>query len=232
MAGPWPSVMCLFVVVHLVHEHAQEKRCHQEHEHNNAQAHEAVVGGKQIDQHFHGFLLLWFRRLTVRPSGVAFNDEDQVLVINTCFNSCCSLLHDPRVEFTMPSLSQGELSFPARLFLISGAVSACISVLLSAALAHLPVFSAGMPAMVQTALTQQQFHSLGLVGVGLSIVRLGASRWLISSGWLMLAGLFLFSFNLYARYVFGIDTFRVAVPWGGGAWILAWLLAAVGFARR
>ncbi len=132
----------------------------------------------------------------------------------------------------MPSLSQGELSFPARLFLISGAVSACISVLLSAALAHLPVFSAGMPAMVQTALTQQQFHSLGLVGVGLSIVRLGASRWLISSGWLMLAGLFLFSFNLYARYVFGIDTFRVAVPWGGGAWILAWLLAAVGFARR
>ena len=100
----------------------------------------------------------------MRPSGVAFNDEDQVLVINTCFNSCCSLLHDPRVEFTMPSLSQGELSFPARLFLISGAVSACISVLLSAALAHLPVFSAGMPAMVQTALTQQQFHALGLVG--------------------------------------------------------------------
>ncbi len=132
----------------------------------------------------------------------------------------------------MPSLSQGELSFPARLFLISGAVSACISVGLSAALAHLPVFSAGMPAMVQTALTQQQFHSLGLVGVGLSIVRLGASRWLISSGWLMLAGLFLFSFNLYARYVLGMDTFRAAVPWGGEAWILAWLLAAVGFARR
>ena len=86
--------------------------------------------------------------------------------------------------------------------------------------------------MVQTALTQQQFHALGLVGVGLSIVRLGASRWLISSGWLMQAGLFLFSFNLYARYVFGMDTFRAAVPWGGGAWILAWLLAAVGFARR
>jgi uncharacterized membrane protein YgdD (TMEM256/DUF423 family) len=48
----------------------------------------------------------------------------------------------------------------------------------------------------------------------------------------MLAGLFLFSFNLYARYVFGMDTFRAAVPWGGGAWILSWLLAAVGFARR
>ncbi|WP_322991129.1 DUF423 domain-containing protein [Limnohabitans sp.] len=132
----------------------------------------------------------------------------------------------------MTSPSQGTLPIIAKLFLISGAVSACASVVFSAAFAHLPVFSAGVPAMVQTALTQQHFHALGLVGVGLSIACLGASRWLISSGWLMLAGLFLFSLNLYARYVFGMDTFRAAVPWGGGAWILAWLLAAVGFARR
>lgn len=132
----------------------------------------------------------------------------------------------------MSLLSQSPLPLCARIFLISGAVSACVSVMFSAAFAHLAVFSAGVPAMVQTALTQQQFHSLGLVLVGLSIVRLGASRCLISSGWLMLAGLFLFSFNLYARYVFGMDTFKAAVPWGGGAWILAWLLAAVGFARR
>jgi uncharacterized membrane protein YgdD (TMEM256/DUF423 family) len=132
----------------------------------------------------------------------------------------------------MTSPSQGTLPITAKLFLISGAVSACASVVFSAVFAHLPVFSAGMPAMVQSALTQQQFHSLGLVGVGLSLALLGTSRWLIGAGWLMLAGLFLFSFNLYARHVFGIETFRAAVPWGGGAWILAWLLAAVGFARR
>lgn len=132
----------------------------------------------------------------------------------------------------MTSPSQGTLPITAKLFLISGAVSACASVVFSAAFAHLPVFSAGIPAMVQSALTQQQFHSLGHVGVGLSLALLGTSRWLIGAGWLMLAGLFLFSFNLYARHVFGIETFRAAVPWGGGAWILAWLLAAVGFARR
>lgn len=86
--------------------------------------------------------------------------------------------------------------------------------------------------MVQTALTQQQFHSLGLVLVGLAVAWLGASRWLVAAGALMLAGLVLFSFNLYARNVLGFDTFRAGVPWGGGAWILAWLLAAVGFARR
>lgn len=132
----------------------------------------------------------------------------------------------------MPSTDLGNLPFSAKLFLITGAVSACASVVLSAALAHLPVFASGIPPMVQTALSQQQFHSLGLFVVGLSLTRLGASRWLIVSGWLMLAGLFLFSFNLYARYVFGVENFKAAVPWGGGAWIVSWLLAALGFARR
>jgi len=132
----------------------------------------------------------------------------------------------------MISPSQGTLPITAKFFLFSGAISACASVVFSAAFAHLPVFSAGVPPMVQTALSQQQFHSLGLVGMGLSLGLLGASRWLIGAGCLMLAGLFLFSFNLYARYVFGMDAFRAAVPWGGGAWILAWLMAAAGFARR
>lgn len=86
--------------------------------------------------------------------------------------------------------------------------------------------------MVQTALTQQQFHSLGLLLVGLAVARSGASRCLLVAGGLMLVGLVLFSFNLYARNVLGFDTFRAAVPWGGGAWILAWLFATVGFVRR
>jgi uncharacterized membrane protein YgdD (TMEM256/DUF423 family) len=132
----------------------------------------------------------------------------------------------------MSSQTQTSASFFARLFFGSGALSACSSVVLSAALAHMPMFAAGVPTMVQTALTQQQFHSLGLILVGLAVALLGASRWLVAAGWLMLAGLVLFSFNLYARYVLGIDTFRAMVPWGGGAWILAWLLAAVGFVRR
>jgi uncharacterized membrane protein YgdD (TMEM256/DUF423 family) len=116
----------------------------------------------------------------------------------------------------------------ARIFLALGALSACASVVFSAAFAHLPVFAAGVPVVVQTALTQQQFHALGLVAVGLASVCLGASRWLIVAGWLMLAGLLLFSFNLYARHVLGFDALRALVPWGGGAWILAWLSLAWG----
>jgi uncharacterized membrane protein YgdD (TMEM256/DUF423 family) len=44
----------------------------------------------------------------------------------------------------------------------------------------------------------------------------------------MVSGLLFFSFNLYARYVFGVDAFRAWVPWGGGAWMVAWLCLAVG----
>lgn len=123
-----------------------------------------------------------------------------------------------------------QLPVSARVFLTLGALSACSSVVFSAAFAHVPVFAGGVPAMVQTALMQQQFHSLGLMLVGLAVLGLGTSRWLLAAGWLMVAGVLLFSFNLYARNMLGFDALRALVPWGGGAWILAWLCLAMGFA--
>ena len=122
-------------------------------------------------------------------------------------------------------------SLSARWFLALGAVSACASVVFSAAFAHLPVFAGGVPTAVQTALSQQQFHSLGLLFIGLALRVWGATRWLQAAGWLMLVGLVLFSFNLYARHVLGWDALRALVPWGGAAWILAWLVLAFGLAQ-
>jgi uncharacterized membrane protein YgdD (TMEM256/DUF423 family) len=104
-------------------------------------------------------------------------------------------------------------------------------VVFSAAFAHLPVFAGGVPTAVQTALSQQQFHSLGLLFTGLAMRVYGSSRWLQATGWLMLLGLLLFSFNLYARHVLGWDALRALVPWGGAAWILAWLVLAMGLAQ-
>jgi uncharacterized membrane protein YgdD (TMEM256/DUF423 family) len=139
----------------------------------------------------------------------------------------------------MSNPSSAHTSFPAleawpqsaRWFLALGALSACTSVVFSAAFAHLPVFAGGVPTAVQTALSQQQFHSLGLLFIGLALRVCGASRWLQAAGGLMLVGLLLFSFNLYARHVFGWDALRALVPWGGAAWIGAWLVLVVGFAR-
>lgn len=116
--------------------------------------------------------------------------------------------------------------------MILGAISACASVVFSAAFAHLPVFAAGLPTAVQSALSQQQLHSLGLLFTGLALQFWGSSRWLVAAGWLMLAGLLLFSFNLHARHVFGFEALRALVPWGGAGWIAAWLSLAVGLATR
>jgi len=119
----------------------------------------------------------------------------------------------------------------AKIYLMTGAIWAGLSVVLSAALAHLPLFASGLPVMVQTALTQHQFHSLGLMLVGLALPH-RPSRWLISAGALMLAGMLMFSFNIYARSVLGWETARSLVPWGGACWILAWVCMTIGFWRK
>ena len=154
-------------------------------------------------------------------------DQGQDLSTIQCLNVPCCLFCLLLLHMTFTQTP--PLTVSARIFLSLGSLSGCSSVAFSAAFAHLPVFAAGVPVMVQTALTQQQFHSLGLVIVGLSCLCLGTSRWLLVAGWMMLAGLLLFSFNLYARHALGFDAFRALVPWGGGAWLLAWLCLTLGF---
>ena len=124
------------------------------------------------------------------------------------------------------------MSRSARLFLVLGALIAALGVILSAYVAHAPGLNGG--GMVQTALAQQQFHALGLLVVGLGLDRLGRSRWLIASGWLMVLGVVLFSLNILARVLLGFDSLRALVPWGGTAFILGWLAMAAGVlsARR
>lgn len=120
----------------------------------------------------------------------------------------------------------------ARVFLAVGALAAAVAVIIGAATAHAPAFvQAATNASFQAALQMHQFHALGLLAVGLLAARQPASRWLTASGALLIAGLLLFSANLYLRTLAGVDNFRVAVPWGGSAWILGWLALAVGVLR-
>lgn len=114
------------------------------------------------------------------------------------------------------------------MFFSIGALAAGLAVVLSAALAHLPQFASGVPPMVQTAVQQQGFHGLGLMGAGLALWCRGASRWWLAAGVLMVVGLLLFSFNIYIRAFWHWDGLRAAVPWGGASWIVAWLCLAIG----
>lgn len=118
------------------------------------------------------------------------------------------------------------LPLPARVFLLLGALNAATSVALSAAAAHLPALQAA-GASLASALAQQQLHALGLMVVGGLLVHL-RSPWLTAAGALMLLGTLLFCLNLYARWLWGWDAARAAVPWGGTAFILSWLCLGAG----
>lgn len=116
----------------------------------------------------------------------------------------------------------------AALFFSVGALSAGLFVVLGAWLAHAPQWAGGVAPMVQTALQQQGFHALGLMAVALACWSRGPCLWWVVAGCLMVLGLLLFSFNIYARAFWQWDLLRAFVPWGGASWIGAWLCLALG----
>jgi uncharacterized membrane protein YgdD (TMEM256/DUF423 family) len=122
----------------------------------------------------------------------------------------------------------------ARWFLILGALNMALTVGLGAAgmhglKAHLAASDPG--GWFQTALHYHQLHALGLLAIGLSMIRVLPNRWLAASGLLMLAGMVLFSGNLYLRSIAGIHVFHAVTPMGGGTFILGWLMFALGVWR-
>lgn len=124
----------------------------------------------------------------------------------------------------------------ARFFLVAGALSAAVAVMLGAFGAHalrgrLP---ADLLAIYQTASQYHVYHALGLLAVGLLALHVPTSSALRWSGWLMLLGTALFSGSLYALAITGQRWLGAITPLGGTAWIAAWLLlawAARGLAR-
>jgi uncharacterized membrane protein YgdD (TMEM256/DUF423 family) len=116
----------------------------------------------------------------------------------------------------------------ARFFLIAGALSAALAVVLGAFGAHglrgrLP---ADLLAIYQTGCQYHVYHALGLLAVGLLGLHLPASTALRASGWLMLAGTLLFSGSLYLLAITGQRWLGAITPLGGVAFIGAWLLLA------
>jgi uncharacterized membrane protein YgdD (TMEM256/DUF423 family) len=71
-------------------------------------------------------------------------------------------------------------------------------------------------------------HALGMLAVPL-LVRAGlisesAGTW---TGWLLLAGIVLFSGSLYMLAITGVKTLGAITPFGGASFIAAWVVLAV-----
>jgi uncharacterized membrane protein YgdD (TMEM256/DUF423 family) len=116
----------------------------------------------------------------------------------------------------------------AKLFVILGAVAAALGVALGAFGAHAlkARLSADMLAAWQTAVQYHLWHALGLVAIGLLAQHLPASVPVRIAGWLMLAGIVLFSGSLYALALSGTRSLGAITPFGGGCLIVAWLVLA------
>jgi uncharacterized membrane protein YgdD (TMEM256/DUF423 family) len=113
-----------------------------------------------------------------------------------------------------------------------GAFMAALSVVGSAYASHSNSLNGTSPLMVQASLNLMQFHSIGLILVGI----LGQSRpqekRLLAAGVFFLLGCLLFSINILLRAWHDIQTFRALVPWGGTSFILGWLAFALAYVRK
>jgi uncharacterized membrane protein YgdD (TMEM256/DUF423 family) len=116
----------------------------------------------------------------------------------------------------------------AKLFIALGAGAGALGVVLGAFGAH--ALKARLPsellAVYQTAVQYHLLHALGLVAIGIVAVHLPASAPLKWAGWLMAAGIALFSGSLYLLAATGARWLGAITPLGGIAFIAAWLALA------
>lgn len=78
----------------------------------------------------------------------------------------------------------------------------------------------------QTAVLYHALHALGLFGLALLMFHWSDRTDLAIVGWLMIAGIVLFSGSLYALALTGNRALGAITPFGGIAFLVAWLVLA------
>lgn len=111
-------------------------------------------------------------------------------------------------------------------FLILGAINAFFCIALGAFGAHglKKMLSADMLAVYQTGIQYHFYHAFGILIIGLLLLHFPKSRLIPISGWLMLAGIVLFSLSLYVLSLTGIRALGMITPFGGVSFLSAWAL--------
>lgn len=116
-------------------------------------------------------------------------------------------------------------------FIIAGAVNAAIAVAFGAFGAHAlkEKLSEHYLAIWGTAVQYQMFHALALLAIGIlmSPSLFGSVTQLSWAGYLILAGIIIFSGSLYVLSLSGIGILGAITPIGGVAFIAGWIMLIV-----
>lgn len=115
-----------------------------------------------------------------------------------------------------------------KLFLMAGSIAMTLAVALGAFGAHglKKILSEEMLTIFETGVRYHFYHALGLLIIGLAARHLSTSL-LSWSGWLMVAGIIIFSGSLYILSISGIRWLGAITPIGGLCYIAAWVLFAI-----
>jgi len=115
---------------------------------------------------------------------------------------------------------------------VAGAVMAGLAVLAGAFGAHAlkARLSPELLQVFETGVRYQMYHALGLLAVALACDRWPQSHFNLV-GWLMLAGIVLFSGSLYALCLTGVRVLGTITPFGGVCFLAAWAAMAWKVAR-
>lgn len=121
----------------------------------------------------------------------------------------------------------------AKLFLVLGALAAMLGVMLGAFGAHAlrARLAPDLLAIYQTGIQYHFWHALGLLLIGVVSLHMPESALLKWAGWVMLAGIVLFSGSLYALALTGVRSLGAITPFGGAAFIAGWALLAIAVGR-
>jgi uncharacterized membrane protein YgdD (TMEM256/DUF423 family) len=121
----------------------------------------------------------------------------------------------------------------AKAFLVVGALACMLAVLLGAFGAHAlrARLAPDMLAVYQTGVQYHFWHALGLLAIALTLAHFPSAQGLKWAGWLMLAGIAIFSGSLYLLALTGVRWLGAITPIGGTAFIVAWALYAYAIAR-
>jgi uncharacterized membrane protein YgdD (TMEM256/DUF423 family) len=119
------------------------------------------------------------------------------------------------------------MKIASRVLFVVACVIAAATVLLAAYVTHQgEALSPSSLKSLQSALQLQQIHALALAGVCVVAMLHTASKTLLLSALLFTAGLLMFSLNICLIHLADITVFRSFTPYGGMAFVAAWLALA------